>query len=103
MIYTEQAQSAIAAAKKAAKELKHPYVGTEHLLLGLFRTRTGVAAQVMSENGVDEESMVKVIRELLSVSSDKFIDCNAKIIRQFYDHFKIRFGFSPFIFADGSL
>lgn len=68
MIYTVQAQSAIAAAKKAAKEFKHPYVGTEHLLLGLLRTRTGVAAQVMAENGVNEENMTKVIRELLSVS-----------------------------------
>ena len=68
MIYTEQAQSAIAAARKAAKELKHPYIGTEHLLLGLFRTRTGVAAQVLAENGVDEENLVKVIKELLAVS-----------------------------------
>ena len=68
MIYTVQAQSAIAAAIKAAKEFKHPYVGTEHLLLGLLRTRTGVAAQVMAENGVNEENMTKVIRELLSVS-----------------------------------
>ena len=71
MKYTEQAQSAIQAAKKVARELKHPYIGTEHLLLGLFRTQTGVAAQVMAENGVEEEKILKVIDELVSVSGQK--------------------------------
>ena len=59
MKYTEQAQNAISVAKKTAKDLKHPYVGTEHLLLGLFRTRTGVASQVMRENGVEDLRKVK--------------------------------------------
>ena len=61
MNYTEQAKQAIAVAKKTAKELKHPYVGTEHLLLGLVRARTGVASQVMAENGVEEEKVIKSI------------------------------------------
>ena len=71
MKYTTQAQSAISIAKKAAKELRHPYVGTEHLLLGLFRIRTGVAAQVMAENGVEEKNILKVIDELVSVVEQK--------------------------------
>ena len=67
MKYTKQAQNAIALAKKAAREWKHPYVGTEHLLLGLFKVQTGVAAQVMLENGVEEAKIQKVIEELVSV------------------------------------
>ena len=35
MNYTEQANSVLQIAKKTAKDLNHPYVGTEHLLLGL--------------------------------------------------------------------
>ena len=74
MKYTEQAQNAINIAKKVAREFRHPYVGTEHLLLGLFRTRTGVAAQVMAESGVEEEKILKVIDELVSAGGqDKVI------------------------------
>lgn len=35
MNYTQQANEVLQSAKKMAKELKHPYIGTEHLLLGL--------------------------------------------------------------------
>ena len=73
MNYTIQAQNALSIAKRMAKELKHPYVGTEHLLLGLFRERTGVAAQVMAENGVEEEKILKVIDELVSASGQNTV------------------------------
>ena len=43
--YTRQAQEALNMARKIAAELKHPYVGTEHLLFGLKRVFTGVAGQ----------------------------------------------------------
>ena len=33
--YTKQAANAVRYAAKKAKEMKHPYIGTEHLLLGL--------------------------------------------------------------------
>ena len=41
--YTRQAERAIRYASKMAKKLKHPYIGTEHLLLGLRSEITGVA------------------------------------------------------------
>ena len=66
MNYTEQANHAIQIAKKIAKELTHPYVGTEHLLLGLGKVPSGVAAQAMAANGVSEENVRKVIKELVS-------------------------------------
>ena len=53
--YTRQAQEALNMARKIAAELKHPYVGTEHLLFGLKRVFTGVAGQVLDKNKVDEE------------------------------------------------
>ena len=61
MDYTRQAKEVLKIAEKSAKEMAHPYVGTEHLLLGLRKVYTGVAAQVLGTNGVDE-----VMSELIS-------------------------------------
>lgn len=51
--FTEKAQKAILLAQEEAKGLKHNYVGTEHLLLGLLREADGVAAKVLNNVGVD--------------------------------------------------
>ena len=64
--YTRQAQEALNMARKIAAELKHPYVGTEHLLFGLKRVFTGVAGQVLDKNKVDEEQMGKAMDILVS-------------------------------------
>ena len=64
--YTRQAQEALNMARKIAAELKHPYVGTEHLLFGLKRVFTGVAGQVLDKNKVDEEQMEKALDILVS-------------------------------------
>ncbi len=66
MEYTDQAQEALDTAKFIADEYQHPYVGTEHLLLALRETETGVASQVLAENGVDADSIERVIGELVS-------------------------------------
>jgi hypothetical protein len=41
----------------AAVELRDDYIGTEHLLLGLFREKNGVAARVLVEMGLTEDSV----------------------------------------------
>ena len=75
MDYTRQAKEVLKIAEKSAKEMAHPYVGTEHLLLGLRKVYTGVAAQVLGTNGVDEENIQKVMSELISPAGD--MDCVA--------------------------
>lgn len=70
MNYTEQANEVLRIAKAAAKELHHPYVGTEHLLLGLRKVYTGVAGQVLAANGLEEENIYKVVDELISPVGD---------------------------------
>ncbi|MGN1267620.1 MAG: ATP-dependent Clp protease ATP-binding subunit [Dorea sp.] len=79
MNYTVQAGNAIQKAKKVAKELNHPYVGTEHLLLGLRQVNDGIAAQVLAANGVDEEKVLKVIGELVSPVGNEVFNGNPKI------------------------
>lgn len=70
MNYTEQANNVLRIAETIAKELHHPYVGTEHMLLGLRKVYTGVAGQVLAMNGVEEESIYKVVNELISPVGD---------------------------------
>ncbi|MEJ8735632.1 ATP-dependent Clp protease ATP-binding subunit [Mediterraneibacter sp. ICN-202921] len=76
--YTKQALHAIQYAKTVAKKLKHPYVGTEHLLLGLRNEYTGVAGQILSQNGVEEEKILRLIGELISPKADVLNGQNPK-------------------------
>ena len=73
MNFTEQAKEALRIAGAEAKALKHPYIGTEHLLLGLRKVYTGVAGQVLAANGVDEESILKIMDELVSPVGDTIV------------------------------
>ena len=63
--FTEKAKNALLQAQKAAKQFHAGYVGTEHLLLGLIRERTGVAAMVLKENHVDETRLEDLIQEAI--------------------------------------
>jgi ATP-dependent Clp protease ATP-binding subunit ClpC len=51
--YTSRAKKVLELAMSEARELNHSYVGTEHLLLGLLREEKGIAAQVLTESGVN--------------------------------------------------
>lgn len=64
--YTKQAANAVRYAAKKAKEMKHPYIGTEHLLLGLQEEFSGVAGQVLAQNGVETEKIMQLMDELIA-------------------------------------
>jgi ATP-dependent Clp protease ATP-binding subunit ClpC len=55
--FTESARQVIVLAQDEARLLKHNYIGTEHLLLGLLRQEEGVAAVALDNLGV---TLVKV-------------------------------------------
>ncbi|MBQ5840400.1 MAG: ATP-dependent Clp protease ATP-binding subunit ClpC, partial [Clostridia bacterium] len=50
--FTEKANTALNLAIEAAREMGHTYIGTEHILLGLLREGTGVAAVVLASRGI---------------------------------------------------
>ena len=66
MNYTEQANEVLRVSRSIARELRHPYIGTEHLLIGLRRIYSGVAGQILASNRVEEENILKVVNELVS-------------------------------------
>ncbi|MCC8140513.1 MAG: ATP-dependent Clp protease ATP-binding subunit [Lachnospiraceae bacterium] len=65
-IYTDMAEAALAGAKKISAEMKHPYTGTEHILLGLLRVRESTAGEVLSGAGVTEEGLLGMISQLIA-------------------------------------
>ena len=68
--FTDKARTALLLAGRAARSLHQSYTGTEHLLLGLLREGSGVAAKVLSSNGVSEEAIREMIRDLIAPESN---------------------------------
>ncbi|MCI9664545.1 MAG: ATP-dependent Clp protease ATP-binding subunit [Lachnospiraceae bacterium] len=63
--FTDKARTALSLAERVAGRMRIGYVGTEHILIGLIRENTGVAARVLSENGVDQNRLLDMIKELI--------------------------------------
>ncbi|WP_418751647.1 ATP-dependent Clp protease ATP-binding subunit [Frisingicoccus sp.] len=63
---TRQAERAVTFARDIAEELHHSYVGTEHLMLGLIRSADGLASKILIQNGITEEQMLRLIKQLIN-------------------------------------
>ncbi len=61
--FTERARQVVVLAQEEARTLKHNYIGTEHILLGLLREEEGLAARVLESLDITvEEVRAQVIR-----------------------------------------
>jgi ATP-dependent Clp protease ATP-binding subunit ClpC len=63
--FTKKAEAALILAKDCAEAFGHSYIGTEHILWGLAKEGTGIAASVLSANGVNDERIKQKIFELI--------------------------------------
>lgn len=63
--YTEKAKSVLQQAAKAARKSGQGYIGTEHILLGLYREENSVASRVLAENGLDETRLLQLIQDYI--------------------------------------
>ena len=68
--YTKQAENVLRSAAGAARDMRHPHIGTEHLLLGLRREYSGVAGQILAKNGVEEDKILHLMDELIAPAGD---------------------------------
>jgi ATP-dependent Clp protease ATP-binding subunit ClpA len=66
--FTPHAKKVLELALREAKALRHDYIGTEHILLGLVREHDSLAAGMLSERSVSDERVRTVVSELLSGS-----------------------------------
>ncbi len=71
--FTDKAKAALMLAERAARSLRQSYVGSEHILLGLLRENTGVAATVLQNNGVDVVQLKEMIKDLIAPDSSVLI------------------------------
>ena len=65
--FTDKARKVLVLAQDEARALHQPYVGTEHILLGLIQEKDGLAAQALERLGVAYDVVVKGIREVASI------------------------------------
>ena len=63
--FTERVRKVLAMTREEAGRLKHEYVGTEHMLLGLIREGEGVAAAVLRNLEVDLDEVGRTVERLV--------------------------------------
>jgi ATP-dependent Clp protease ATP-binding subunit ClpC len=63
--FTRRAQKVLLLAQEEARQMQYPFVGTEHILLGLLREGEGVAAKVLTEIGVDPDTVRSGVQQLV--------------------------------------
>lgn len=67
--FTEKARIAISEAHDAAAQMGHNYIGSEHLLLGLIREGSGVAAKILEESGLKADAVTQKINEYIGTGT----------------------------------
>ena len=68
--FTEQARQVVVFAQEESRTLKHNYIGTEHILLGLLREQEGVAARVLESLELDVERVRAQVARIVGSSEE---------------------------------
>lgn len=85
--FTEKANKALNLAIESAEEMRHNYVGTEHILYGLVKEGSGVAATALDECGVTEDALreklesVNGTMSLVELTPDDFTPRTKRVLR----------------------
>jgi ATP-dependent Clp protease ATP-binding subunit ClpC len=62
--FTQRARRVLSLAHQEAERMRHNYIGTEHLLLGLIKEEGGVAGRVLRELGLDATRVQEIVERL---------------------------------------
>ncbi|MDD5466476.1 MAG: ATP-dependent Clp protease ATP-binding subunit [Anaerolineales bacterium] len=65
--FTQRARRVLSLAHQEAERMRHNYIGTEHLLLGLIQEEGGVAGRVLRELGLEPERVQEIVERLVGV------------------------------------
>ncbi len=68
--FTDKARKVLVIAQDEARNLKQPYVGTEHILLALIKEGDGLAAQALERLQVNYDDVVKTIQETVQIDPE---------------------------------
>jgi hypothetical protein len=75
--FTDRARKVMRLANKEAQRFNHEYIGTEHILLGLVKEGSGVAANVLKNLGIDLRQVRREVEKVV-LSGPPFMICNGK-------------------------
>ena len=67
--FTQKAQMALQAAEQSAIALGHDYIGSEHLLLGLLKTKDCLASRLLEQTGVTAEQVEDCVSRLIGTAA----------------------------------
>ena len=68
--FTQRARNAVIHAQEEARQLNHPAIGTEHILLGVLREGEGVGAKALMSMGTDLEKVRAEVTKLIGERGD---------------------------------
>ena len=68
--FTDKARKVLVLAQDEARALHQPYVGTEHILLGLIQEKEGLAAQALTRLNIGYDSVVQTIRQVVTIDEE---------------------------------
>jgi hypothetical protein len=68
--FTERARQVVVLAQDEARALKHNYIGTEHLLLGLLREEEGLAARILETLDVTLEDVRYQVERIIGMGDE---------------------------------
>ncbi len=68
--FTDKARKVLVLAQDEARALHQPYVGTEHIMLGLIKENDGLAAQALERLNVTYDGVVQTIRQVVTIDAD---------------------------------
>jgi ATP-dependent Clp protease ATP-binding subunit ClpA len=68
--FTERARQVVTLAQEEARTLKHNYIGTEHILLGLLREEEGLASRALTQHGLTAANVRQQVLALVGASPD---------------------------------
>lgn len=69
--FTQRARRVLSLAHQEAERMRHNYIGTEHLLLGLIREEGGVAGRVLRELGLESERVQEIVERLTGTGQSR--------------------------------
>ena len=69
--FTHSARQVVVLAQQEGRRLKHNYIGTEHLLLGLLREEGGLAAQVLGSLGITVGLVREQVLQIVGFGEDE--------------------------------
>ncbi|MEG6523930.1 ATP-dependent Clp protease ATP-binding subunit [Desulfotomaculum sp. 1211_IL3151] len=68
--FTQKAQKVLVLAQEEARRLKYPYIGTEHILLGLIREGEGIAARALSQINISAEKVKAAVEQMVETGNE---------------------------------